>query len=101
MRTKHFDHNWNTMKSRKYEYGQGVYMKNSNDSQGKGVPGDFVGPGSFHTSTSAYDYMVTSAVTIESPVTCAVNIERLEADKWIVVRGKKNGSKTSYLLEPD
>ena len=45
--------------------------------------------------------MVTSAVNIESPVTSAVNIERLEADKWIVVRGKKNGSKTSYLLEPD
>jgi hypothetical protein len=32
--------------------------------------------------------MVTSAVNIESPVTCAVNIERLKADKWIVVKGK-------------
>jgi hypothetical protein len=45
--------------------------------------------------------MVTSAVNIKSPVTSVVNIEGLEEDKWIVVRGKKNGSKTSYLLEPD
>jgi hypothetical protein len=79
-----------------------TFCLNSNNGGDNHVPGDFVGPGSFRTSTSAYDYnMVTSAVTIESPVTCAVNIERLEADKWIVVRGKKNGYKTSYLLEPD
>ena len=76
------------------------------------VPGDFVSPGPFHMSTSAYDYIM---VTSESPVTSAVNSKGLEvdkctsavnieghgADKWIVVRGKKNGSKTSYLLEPD
>ena len=65
------------------------------------VPGDFVGPGSFHMRMNAYDYMVTSAVNIERPVTSVVNIEGHEADKWIVVRGKKNGSMTSYLLEPD
>ena len=78
----------------------------------KPVPGDFVSPGPFHMSTSAYDYIM---VTSESPVTSAVNSKGLEvdkctsavnieghgADKWIVVRGKKNGSKTSYLLEPD
>jgi hypothetical protein len=83
MRTKHFDHNWNTMKSRRYEYGQDEYMKNRNDSQGKGVPDDFVSPGPFYMSTSSYDYKDTSAANIESSVTSVVNCERLKADKCI------------------
>ena len=58
-------------------------MKSSNDSQWKGVPGDFVGPGTFDMSTSSYDYKDTSAVNIESPVTSTVNYERLKADKCI------------------
>ena len=66
-------------------------------------------------STSSYDYKDTSAVNIESPVTSVVNCEGLkadkcinavnidghEADKWIVVRGKKNGSTINYLLETE
>ena len=77
------------------------------------VPGDFVGPGTFDMNTSSYDYKDTSAVNIESPVTSAVNCEGLKADKcinavnidghetdkWIVVKGKKNGSTINYLLE--
>jgi hypothetical protein len=95
--------------------GQDEYMKSSNDSQGKGVPGDFVSPGPFHMSTSSYDYKDTSAVNIESPVTSAINCEGLKADKcvnavnidgheegkWIVVRNKKNGSTINYLLETE
>jgi hypothetical protein len=45
--------------------------------------------------------MVTSAVNNESPVTSVVNIEGFEEDKWIVVRGKKNSSKTDYLLKTE
>jgi hypothetical protein len=46
--------------------------------------------------------MVTSAVNIESPVTSAENIEGFEEeDKWIVVRGEKNSSKTDYLLKTE
>ena len=77
------------------------------------VPGDFVGPGTLDMNTSSYDYKDTSAVNIESPVTSAVNCEGLKADKcinavnidghetdkWIVVKGKKNGSTINYLLE--
>ena len=68
---------------------------------GANVPGDFVGPGTFDMSTSSYDYKDTSAVNIESSVTSTVNIDGHKADKWIVVRGKKNGSTINYLLETE
>ena len=67
-------------------------------------------------STSSYDYKDTSAVNIESSVVISVvnyeglkvdkcinvvNIDGHEKDKWIVVRGKKNGSTINYLLETE
>ena len=45
--------------------------------------------------------MDTSAVNIESSGASTVNIDGHKADKWIVVRGKKNGSTINYLLKTE
>jgi hypothetical protein len=45
--------------------------------------------------------MIVKEICIESPVTSAVNIKGFKEDKWIVVEGKKNSSKTDYLLKTE